>query len=242
MPTVQEKIVTKIKQAGRGWCFTALHFSELGTNESIRKALSHLAKIGQIKRLSFGLYEYPRKHKALGVLPPDLNRVIQAVTEKDKVKFQPFGAYAANLLGISEQVPANIVVLTSGATKTICVGKTEIQFKRTTPKNMLAAGTITGLIIQAFRFIGRDNITASMIKKLRKNFSSDDLNQLRRALDLPPVWISTFMKKRYFRRMTTWMNLQITAPKTNCLTSKISIIIVTIQAYFLKKTLDKIFR
>ncbi len=34
---------------------------------------------------------------------------------RDRVRLQPSGAYAANLLGLSEQVPAKVVFLTDGS-------------------------------------------------------------------------------------------------------------------------------
>jgi len=197
--TVESKILAKIKEAGRGWCFTPEHFKDLGSSESVRKALSQLASNNKIKRLAFGLYEYPRQHKHLGELPPNIDRVIAAITERDKTSFQPSGAYAANLLGLSEQVPAKIVLLTNGRGKTFQIGKTEITFKRTTPKNMLAAGKITGLLIQACKFIGKENCNEKMMLKLKKQLSKDDINQLKADIDLPPVWIAQLIKQHILR-------------------------------------------
>ena len=195
MANVEEQILHIIQQAGRGWCFTPKHFIELGTSESVRKALSSLTQKHLIKRLAFGIYEYPRRHTKLGELPPNIDNVITAITEKDKVNYLPSGAYAANLLGISEQVPAKIVVLTAGTTKKITIGNTEILFKRTTPKNMLAAGTITGIIMQAFKFIGENNISHEVVTKVKRKLSKDDLIQLNNDLHLLPSWMIKIIKK-----------------------------------------------
>lgn len=195
MTTVEYKILEKIKDAGPGWCFTPEHFKELASSESIRKALSQLANKHTIKRLAFGLYEYPRQHRLLGELPPNIDRVVTAIAERDKISVQPSGAYAANLLGLSEQVPAKIVLLTDGRSKIFKIGKTEIIFKRTTPKNMLAAGKITGLLIQACKFIGKENCSEKIILQLKKRLSQEDIEQLKADIDLPPVWIAQLIKQ-----------------------------------------------
>ena len=195
MSTVESKILDRIKNAGRGWCFTPEHFKDLGSSESIRKALSQLARNNIIKRLTFGIYEYPRQHKKLGELPPNIDRVITAITERDKISVQPSGAYAANLLGLSEQVPVKIVLLTNGRSKIFHIGNTEIKFKRTTPKNMLAADRITGLLIQACKFIGKENFNEQMMLKVKKKLTQDEKEQLKTDIDLPPVWISQLIKQ-----------------------------------------------
>jgi hypothetical protein len=41
---------------------------------------------------------------------------------RDRVRLQPSGAYAANLLGLSEQVPAKVVFLTDRASRVIATG------------------------------------------------------------------------------------------------------------------------
>ena len=97
------------------------------------KALERMADSGAIRRLARGLYDYPEKHHALGELPANYERIAQALAGRDNLKIQPSGAYAANLLGLTEQVPAKIVFLTDGANRTVQVKNQQIILKRTTP-------------------------------------------------------------------------------------------------------------
>jgi len=115
--------------------------------------------------------------------------VAQAVAERDKIKIQPSGAYAANLLGLSEQVASRIVFVTDGATKKITVGKTEIVFRKTTAKNMANAGMTLGLIIQALKHIGKDNLTIGGTQKLKKHITTLNKKSLQRDLRHAPAWI-----------------------------------------------------
>lgn len=194
MQLIESKIKNRIYGKGRAWCHTPKDFTDLGSDTAVRQALSRLAKKGFIKRIAWGLYEYPRKHQKLGELPPQINRVIDAITQKGSLKYQPSGAYAANLLGLSEQVPAKVVVLTDGISKIIKIGNTEIIFKKTTPRNMLTAGTISGLVIQALRFIGQKHVNDRVINSLKKKLSKEDKSRLKLDYHLAPVWIANIIR------------------------------------------------
>ena len=191
--TIENRIKNRIYGKGRGYAFTPKSFSDLGSADGIRKSLSRLVKEGMIRRLSRGLYDYPQKHATLGELPPDIQQVGKAIAEKFSITLQPSGAYAANLLGLSEQVPAKIVFLTEGASKAITVGNKTLHLKKTTPKNMKTAGSITGVIIQALKFIGQEGLTDKDIEKLREILSEDDIRRIKLDAHLAPDWIKKIL-------------------------------------------------
>lgn len=202
MQSIEKRVKSKLYGKGRGWCFTPKHFGDIGSSDSIRKALSNLERDGLIRRLAFGIYDYPRYHDKLGELPPKIENVIKAIIEKEKIKHQPSGAYAANLLGLSEQVPAKVTILTEGSAKKVQIGRTEITFKKTTPKNMLTAGTITGLVIQALRYLGKEKVNEEIIGKLRSSIGPDDKKRLLLDMEknLAPVWISKIIRKEILEK------------------------------------------
>ena len=113
--SIESIVKNRIIEHGRGWCFTPMHFADLGSDASIRKAFSQLQKQKFIRRLAQGVYDYPKIHEILGVIPPDLNEVAKAIAEKDRVQIQPAGAHAANLVGLSMQVPGRVIFLTEGS-------------------------------------------------------------------------------------------------------------------------------
>jgi len=154
-----------------------------------------LAKFGTIRRLARGLYDYPEKHTTLGYLPPNYERIAQALAGRDSLKIQPSGAYAANLLGLSEQVPAKIVFLTDGFNRTVQINKQQIVLKRTTPKNMATAGRVSGLVIQALRHLGQDQVGDNIIDILKKRLSDADKRQLINDLRYAPVWIGNIFRQ-----------------------------------------------
>ena len=190
-----QSIVTKLKKRiyskDRGFVFTKSHFLDLGGRAAIAKALERLADAGDIRRLARGLYDYPEKHSTLGDLPANYERIAQALAGRDNLKIQPSGAYAANLLGLTEQVPAKIVFLTDGANRIVQIKNQQIVLKRTTPKNMATAGNISGLVIQALRYLGKNHIDDKVIGILKKRLTGENKRQLMRDLCYAPAWIGS---------------------------------------------------
>lgn len=197
MQSIEITIKNRIYGMGRGSCFTPDRFLDLGGDESVRQSLSRLTKQGVIRRLSKGLYEYPRVHKVLGVLPPETDKVVKALIARDDITIQPSGAYAANLLGLSEQVPAKIVYLTDGNSKKIKIGKQEIVFKKTLGKVMAVAGTKSGLVIQALLYLGKDHLTEVIKSRLSRRLSTKEKSQLLNALKYAPIWMRNFLREVY---------------------------------------------
>jgi hypothetical protein len=92
--------------------FVPADFLDLGSRKAIDIALHRLARKGTIRRLAHGVYDFPKEHPVLGTLSPSADDVASALAGRDRTRLQPAGAYAANALGLSEQVPANAVFLT----------------------------------------------------------------------------------------------------------------------------------
>jgi hypothetical protein len=148
-----------------------------------------------LRRLARGLYEYPRKHPELGTLSPDIEKVARALAGKHRLRLQPAGAYATNLLGLSEQVPAKVVFLTDGPSRTVKIGRQEIQLRRTTPRNMAAAGRMSGLLMQAFRHLGKEHITRARIEHLKRALPAKERQQLLKDLPLAPAWMHPLFRE-----------------------------------------------
>ena len=187
--SIEVAVKNRITDHGRGWCFTPIHFSDLGGDASIRKALSQLQKQNVIRRLAQGVYDYPKMHDVLGLIPPDLNKVAKAIAEKNGVQIQPAGAYAANLVGLSVQVPGRIIFLTEGPSRRVKIGNQEIIFKKATKKVMSSAGTREGLLIQALKNLGKDHIDQTARMQISKFLKSSTEKEVRQNMKFAPAWI-----------------------------------------------------
>ena len=132
--SIDNKVIHRIQGHGAGWVFTPAHFSDLGSRDAVASALKRYRQSGLIRQLARGLYDYPRHDPDLGMLTPSPDAVARALAGRDAVRLQPSGAYAANLLGLSAQIPMKIVYLTDGRYRTVQIGKKQILLKRTTPR------------------------------------------------------------------------------------------------------------
>lgn len=195
MQTVANKILNRIKGKGDGFSFTAKDFLDLGTRGAVDMALSTLARSGKIRRIRRGLYDCPSYSELLGsLLAPDFDQIAPAIARKAGIRIQPSGALAANLLGLSEQVPAKIVYLTDGRSRTIRIGSQTITFKQTSPKELLP-NEKTALVVHALRFLGKEAITDEIIHKLRKILSPAERKRLLKDAKYTSTWVPDVVRR-----------------------------------------------
>ena len=194
MYIIANKIINRIYGHGMGWCFTTKHFWDLGSPEAIRTSLHRLEKKGVIRRLAPGLYDYPKQHPTIGLLSPRPEQIAQAISERDNVRIHPSGAYAANLLGLTEQVPAKSVFLTDGNGRRLIIGQQEIVFRRTSPQNMATSGKASGSVIHALRHLGKKQISKKQIEYLKKTLNNTVKAQLKKDRKYAPNWMHPVIK------------------------------------------------
>jgi hypothetical protein len=188
--STDNKILSRIYGHGRGWVFTPNHFQDLGSRNAIASALKRHKHAGLIRQLARGIYDYPKTDPQLGPLQPSTDEIAKALAGRDAARLQPTGAYAANLLGLSTQVPMKVTYLTDGLSRTVQIGKRQIILKRTTPRNMATAGRISGLVIQALRHLGQKNVDNQAIAQLRRRLDPQARSQLMKDIHYAPAWIA----------------------------------------------------
>jgi len=193
--SIDSKVLSRIYGHGRGWVFTPKHFMDLGTGYAVGMTLTRLSRKATIRRLARGLYDYPVVHPKMGILSPSPDAIASALAGRDAIRLQPSGAYAANLLGLSEQVPMKVVFLSDGPTRHVRIGNQEIHLKRTTPRNMATAGKTSGLIIQALRYLGENETNSKIVRALQKRLNKQDRIEIMRDIRFAPAWIAAFIRQ-----------------------------------------------
>jgi hypothetical protein len=199
--SIEEKILAQIKALPEGELLLPADFSDLGSSEAVRLSLFRLEKAGIIIRVAQGVYVRPKFSKLIGPLTPSAEEVAEAIAKRDRIRTVPTGSYALNALGLSTQIPMNIVLLTDGSPREIKVGKRTIKFKKTTPKNLLAKGKISRLAIQALKEIGNGKVRQEEEQKILDLLKKEDEKDLKHDIALAPVWIQKIMNKAL-----TWSN------------------------------------
>ena len=193
--SIDSKILSRVQSHGRGWVFTPTHFDDLAGRSTVSIVLKRHTDTGTFRNLARGLYDYPKTDPQLGPLQPTVDDIANALAGRDEIRLQPSGAYAANRLGLSTQVPMRVVYLTDGRSRTVQIGKRQILLRNTTPKNMAAAGKISGLIIQALKHIGKDQVDDAIIDQLDRRIDDPGRKQLLKDIRSAPAWIADIFRK-----------------------------------------------
>jgi hypothetical protein len=189
MNTLSDKLLERFQQNGPGTVLGNKSFLDLGSRAAVDQALSRLARQGAIRRITQGLYDHPRHHPTFGILSPNLDEVARAISSKNGSKLLASGAYAANLLGLSTQVPAKILYYTDGSDKRVQIGRQTLEFRHAGPRRMAGAGKISGLVIQALRWLGKDSIDENTIHRVQSVLRDDGREILRQDIATAPDWL-----------------------------------------------------
>jgi len=197
--SIEDKILVKIKKARRGSLFFVDSFLAFGTSKAVNKALERLVEKKEIIRVATGIYARPKQSKLLGPLTPGVEEIAEAIRKRDNARIVPTGSYAQNALGLSTQVPMKVVYLTDGAARKVKAGNYTITFKRTTPKNLSARGSISELAIQALKSIGKNNVTKEEEEIIIEHLKKEKRSHLEHDIRLAPEWIRKIMRKALIR-------------------------------------------
>jgi hypothetical protein len=195
MTAVIDRIIKRIRAKGRGWVFTPKDFLDMGTRAAVDQVLSRLARQGIIRRLDRGFYDYPKQHPVLGSLSPDIDSLAKALTAQSGDKLFPSGALAANLLGLSMQVPAKPVYLTNGASRTKQIGHWTITLKHARVPLLDRLSDKVNAAFQALSYLGKSNIDEVVISHCASLLDERDIRTMTTVVAQLPGWMADVIFK-----------------------------------------------
>lgn len=140
-------------------------------------------------------HNFPSSHKSAGRLRP---RCGCRTSKRDRAHIAPTGAYAMNLLGLSTQVPMNVVFMTDGSPRKIRLGNNRtITFKHTVPKNLAFTNKTAQLATFALKEIGQNSVNEEHLKTLKHVFTTINEKSIEADYKLMPAWIRKIIKSFY---------------------------------------------
>lgn len=188
--SVDNKIIEYLKYRPKGKIYFSDDFSSIANTDSTRKSLSVLVKKGILIRLTQGIYLYPKIDAEFGVLYPSVDDVSKAIAKRDKARIEPTGVFALHSLGLSTQVPVNVVYLTDGIPRKIKYVNRVIKFKKTAPKNLSMKGKVSRLVVAALKELGKENITQDIRQQIATVLKKETAENIKHDAQLAPEWIS----------------------------------------------------
>ena len=190
MQSIHQQVINKIHELERGSVFFPEDFASVGSNESVRQSLSRICREGTIIRLSKGVYLYPVIDEEFGVFYPSVEKIAKAIAKRDRSRIAPTGVFALNRLGLSTQVPMNVIFLTDGISRKIKIGQQTITFRHTHPKNLSFRGKITPLAVAALKEIGKGKVSPDDLRKIKNVLQSETQENAISDAYLAPRWIT----------------------------------------------------
>jgi len=189
---------TKVKEIifnhNSGWVFTHVDFDGLGSMATVERVLSRLVASGEIKRIRRGIYYIPENSR-WGEVPPSQSNIIKALARGMGTDFVPDGANALYELGLTQQVPMKQVYLTEKQISTISIGKTNIEFKKVSPKKLSGAKKGVSVYLSAIEYLGKEEVLEENVKtRMAKTIDKSIVRELEEASELRAVWVREVVK------------------------------------------------
>lgn len=200
MESIENRIYTSLVKRGRGTVVSPLEFASYGDSKAVQKAFERLTATGKLIRVARGIYCYPKIDKALGlgILYPTIEEIAAAIARRDKAKIVPTGVYALNKLGLSTQLPMNVVYLTDGSPRKVKLeGDRGIQFRHTAKKNLSFQNDFAMLLTFALREIGENKLTDEQLEHVRELTKTVPFENIKKDFALIPAWIRKIILASY---------------------------------------------
>ena len=176
--------------------FVISDFCDLMDYGTAKKSLSRLESNNKIQKIMRGVYYNPRYSQLIQEYEkPSVDEVAKAIARNFKWTIAPSGNTALNQLGLSTQVPAKWIYFSDGPYKTYKIGIQELEFKHRTNKEISGMSEKTILVIQALKELGEEQITESVIQKLKRQLTDEEKLKLLNETKQTTVWIFNIIKK-----------------------------------------------
>jgi hypothetical protein len=188
MSHLTETILSAARALPEGGLLSPKEFLHLASRAAVDQALTRLTREGVLLRVCRGLYTAPVRSR-FGLRAPSTESVIQAIGAASGETIVASGAAEANALGLSTQVPAREVFLTSGRARTLQLGNRHIELKRGTKVQLLLGRRLAGMALRALSWLGQEHCP-SALKQLRASLPADEWQLVQAARKAMPAWMA----------------------------------------------------
>ena len=192
----KQEILSRIRNFEYNQVFIANDFFDIAGYETVRSTLNRLVEDKEIIRIMKGIYYKPKYIALIGEYEvPSVNEVTNAIARKYNWTIAPSGNTALNLLGLSTQVPAKWTYISDGRYASFSFGNVTIEFKRRNNGDISKMSTLTAMVIQSIKAIGKDKIIPEQIDYLRGKLSDKEKSELLADGKTTSAWVYGIIKK-----------------------------------------------
>jgi hypothetical protein len=149
-----------------------------------------LVKNGELAKVMPGVFMRPRYSKLLNEqVPANLEDVAYSIARANNWTIAPSGNTALNKLGLSTQVPVVWSYVSDGPYAEKKVYNSTIKFKHVVNKNMTGYSSVTLLVIQALKALGKENVDDAILDKIRQRLNKEDIHTVIIETERTTTWV-----------------------------------------------------
>jgi hypothetical protein len=193
--STSQSIRERIATLPAGELFTPAPFAGLGSRASIDQALMRLTHEGTIERLGRGLYNLPRISRFGLKAMPTPEAVAQTVAARDGASIEIHGAEAARRFGFSTQMPVQPVFYTTGASRTVRLGKLLVRLQHVAARKLALAGRPAGQALSALWYLGKGQVTPATFAQIAAKLPQAEFEVLSNAKASMPGWMVDALRR-----------------------------------------------
>lgn len=200
--SILDEIKARITNSKLGSIFVASDFIDIAKAETVNTMLSRLVQSGMLRRIKWGLYEFPEYNDFLGeYIAPSADEIAHALARNFDWKIAPSGENALNQLGLSAQVPASLTYASNGVYREYQFGNTQIKFKKASNRDFASGNEKIMLVIQALKALGKKNVSETMLAKIVDALTAEDMKHIKNEAQHTTAWVRECIYKLYERRI-----------------------------------------
>ena len=188
MQRLTERVIEYARRLPEGTPVAAKNLLHLGNRAAVDQALSRLAGRGQLMRAGRGVYLLPVTSR-FGTRAPSVELAVEALAAQRGEVIVPSGAAAANILGLTTQVPVRSVYLTSGRTRRMNLGKQVVELRHAPRWQLAMAQRPAGEAVRALAWLGPEKAAAALVA-LKGKLSPAAFSELVAAAPQLPTWLA----------------------------------------------------
>ncbi len=188
MKYLTEKIMEHAEGLPEGTPLVAKELLHLGTRAGVNRALSRLAKRGQLFRAERGVY-FRMVTSRFGTHPPLVEHVIKGLAAQRGEAIVETGADAANALGLITQVPVQTIYLTSGRSRTLMFGNLKVELRNAPHWQLVLADHPAGQVMRALAWLGPEEVEDA-IRRLKPRIPSEAFDIMASVAHRLPDWLA----------------------------------------------------
>jgi hypothetical protein len=188
MQTLANQVLEHAARLPEGTPLVAKELLHLGNRAAVDQVLSRLVQRGTLLRVGRGIYALPVAGR-FGSRAPSTAKMVEGFASQRGETIVSHGAAAANVLGLTTQVPMRAVYLTSGPSRHLKLGAQTVEFRHAPVWQLIFPGRVAGDVVRALAWLGPEK-AGEALRALRAQLPPAAMKEVASARARLPTWMA----------------------------------------------------